>query len=276
MAPCPEIDPRPLRFEPHELFDTPPDDVVLSRYVSLAKYLSLLDRRALHFTRADKLGDPFEGSLPKGHFEALLGDLERGGDGGAALGGTHAERVASTRGLFGRVARRTRASAAASCWHEGSRESAALWSVYSGPDSGICIRSTISRVKMSLGHGPSEKSPLGCKIGRVRYIDYETDGIDRRNAFAPLICKRDSFSHEKEVRLVVFQFAAGAGANTPVEEGVPAEGMAFQVDVGLLIDHVLVAPDVPEWFLDVVQSMTCRLGFTFPVSRSAMARAPYF
>ena len=35
------------------------------RFMSIAELVSLLSKRALFFTRPDKLEDPFEGSLPK-------------------------------------------------------------------------------------------------------------------------------------------------------------------------------------------------------------------
>ena len=38
-------------------------DAVLWRFMSFTKFVSLLARNALFFARADKLGDPFEGSL---------------------------------------------------------------------------------------------------------------------------------------------------------------------------------------------------------------------
>ena len=48
----------------HEYLDIPPDDVVLWRYMDFTKFVSLLEKSALFFPRADKLGDPFEGYWP--------------------------------------------------------------------------------------------------------------------------------------------------------------------------------------------------------------------
>ena len=49
----------------HESFLQPPDpDVPLWRYMDLSKFADLLQRRSLAFARADRLGDPFEGSVP--------------------------------------------------------------------------------------------------------------------------------------------------------------------------------------------------------------------
>ena len=50
-------------YRPRNSFTPPPDNAVLWRYISFTKFVSLLTRKALFFARADKLGDPYEGSL---------------------------------------------------------------------------------------------------------------------------------------------------------------------------------------------------------------------
>jgi hypothetical protein len=42
-----------------ELPSPPAEDAVILRYISLAEFLSILDDRTLHFTRADHLPDSF-------------------------------------------------------------------------------------------------------------------------------------------------------------------------------------------------------------------------
>lgn len=49
----------------HEFLHTPPKDAILWRYMDFVKFISLLETNTLFFARADKLGDPFEGSFPK-------------------------------------------------------------------------------------------------------------------------------------------------------------------------------------------------------------------
>ena len=50
-------------YEEHPVFNPPPDDAILWRYMDFTKFVSLLEKQALFFARADKLGDSFEGSL---------------------------------------------------------------------------------------------------------------------------------------------------------------------------------------------------------------------
>jgi hypothetical protein len=50
---------------PHPSFPPPSDrGVKIWRYMDLAKFVSLLQDSSFHFCRADRLGDPFEGSVP--------------------------------------------------------------------------------------------------------------------------------------------------------------------------------------------------------------------
>ena len=45
------------------MFSRPDADAGLWRYVDFAKFVDLLDRRALFFARADRVGDAWEGSV---------------------------------------------------------------------------------------------------------------------------------------------------------------------------------------------------------------------
>ncbi len=48
----------------HQCFNQPDDvSVKLWRYMDLSKFAALLQKSAITFSRADNLGDPFEGSI---------------------------------------------------------------------------------------------------------------------------------------------------------------------------------------------------------------------
>ena len=53
------------------IFELPPDDATLWRYMDFTKFVSLLEKQALFFSKPDRLGDPFEGSLPKKNLEHI-------------------------------------------------------------------------------------------------------------------------------------------------------------------------------------------------------------
>src|SRR4051794_11742273 len=50
-------------YEHHPSFERPEPDERIWRYLDFAKLVDLLDRRALHFARADTMLDPWEGAL---------------------------------------------------------------------------------------------------------------------------------------------------------------------------------------------------------------------
>ena len=50
-------------YKEHRACNPPSSDAILWRYMDFTKYVSLLEKRALFFARADKLEDPFEGYL---------------------------------------------------------------------------------------------------------------------------------------------------------------------------------------------------------------------
>ena len=50
-------------YEPQSVVDTPIYDTRIWRYMDLPKFVSLLEKDAVFFSRADKRGDPYEGSL---------------------------------------------------------------------------------------------------------------------------------------------------------------------------------------------------------------------
>ncbi|KAF5417648.1 MAG: hypothetical protein C5S38_01290 [Candidatus Methanophagaceae archaeon] len=50
-------------YKEHPAFEKPSDeDIKIWRYIDFTKFVSLLDKKALFFARADRLSDSFEGS----------------------------------------------------------------------------------------------------------------------------------------------------------------------------------------------------------------------
>jgi hypothetical protein len=71
----------------HPRFVAPSNpEIRLWRYMDLSKFIALLQDRALYFARADKLGDPFEGSSPKKNQEILQEAMVRDRGSKAAWG----------------------------------------------------------------------------------------------------------------------------------------------------------------------------------------------
>ena len=124
-------------YKEHAIFEPPPPDAVLWRYVDFTKFVSLLDKQARFFARADRLGDHFEGSFSKANVK-LRPVIYKGEIPDDMLKGL--ARFRKTLPQFTLV----------NCWHESSHESAAMWRLYSRETDGIAIKTNFASLTSSL------------------------------------------------------------------------------------------------------------------------------
>jgi hypothetical protein len=281
----------------HPQFNPPSDpDAPLWRYMSFSKFVSLLDRGALFFCRADKLGDPFEGSYPVKNKEMRpIWEAEQGLPQGFL--GQSAEYYALQRQWT-----------FVNGWHMNEVESDAMWHRYSQAGAGVALRSTYNRLRRAFAAAEQEVF-----LGVVRYLNYETACFREGNALSPFVHKRSIFRHEYEFRALVqdhrYADAIAArtgkwrrveGAELVSEEGslpkfaggktidwedldldealpLPPPGIYVRVDLDDLIEAIFVAPDAEPWFRDLVESVMKRYGFERPViAESTIAGIPFY
>jgi hypothetical protein len=208
----------------------PDPDILISRYMDFTKYVSMLAKRALYFCRSDKLGDSFEGSVPMRNWEAEQKENLR---------------ASGIRKHFRNVVH-------VNCWHMNPVESMAMWNCYARP--GIAIQSSCSRLRNSF--------PDTYAIGTVKYIDYRTDEIPRKDLFSPYFHKRRSYEHERELRVL------RSAVQPPPEE--PKDGIWAEVDLLQLISAVYVSPGSPTWFRELVIEVSNRYELSRPVLPSGL------
>lgn len=189
---------------PHPVFNPPPKDAKLWRYMDIPKYLNLLSTETIWFPRSDQLGDAFEGSTTvktKEDFGSTMRtafleddkkDLEdrliKQDKTGLVDKMIKTETDLLIYNLFHTYI---------NSWHLNEYESAAMWQLYRR-DYGIAVIATMKRMDENL-HWQKE-----IFIGKVRYIDYQKETIPGNNFLWPFMHKRKSFEHEKEVRLLFF------------------------------------------------------------------------
>ncbi|MET3203346.1 MULTISPECIES: hypothetical protein [unclassified Arthrobacter] len=53
-------------------------------------------------------------------------------------------------------------------------------------------------------------------------------------------------------------------------------GKLLAVDLKQLVNRVVVAPEAPSWFIDVVRDIVSKYNQAFPVDSSAMLRRPRY
>jgi hypothetical protein len=246
--------------------------------MDLAKFLSLLHQKALFFSRADLLGDPFEGSLTLPEANARrVKDEER-----IRLGQRDKLNTWSSPRIKSLALNKI-----VNCWHMNSVESMAMWHQYVSSGQGIAIESTFDQLARSLParvagdkgiNDDGSFKELRVRIGMVRYIDFATtngpSGVDR------ILLKRSSFAHEQEIRAVASDLTFG---NSPVfnTDGTPvtrfvAGGDYVAVDLDVLISGVYVAPSAPHWFASLVSDVVTHYGYSFRVQQSDLDRDPVY
>lgn len=251
-----KVDKRPDRSTP------------LWRYMDFAKFVALLEHRAIYFARADRLGDKFEGATGiaerQPEWEAFYLNFFREairttpGATGSALKVEDVESQATELlRQFEAIAEQDRLRSFVSCWHANPGESEALWRLYCPPPTaGVAIRTDVTAMKQSLGDDPA------IEMGRVQYVDFQKSfaGIHDR-----IFWKRKSLSHEAEVRAVI-------------QKSEPQNTLGLQVSADLpkLIEAVVPSPFAAPWFVDLLKAAMDRFDVDAPVVRSELLSEPFF
>ena len=236
----------------------PPRNAILWRYLDFAKYISLLDTGSIFFPRADKLNDPFEGSLPR----SFASNEPRFFDTKVPL---QVEEKAQFSDLpkFSLV----------SCWHLSTRESDAMWKLYSRETDGVAIRTEFKRLCDSL---TSNNPDAQFFTGLVDYVDFATLDTPIRGSVDSFMLKRLGFEHERELRVLTQPKPEMDGYPGKPDLSAPLyeKGKSYRVDLEDVIQGVVVAPFAEDWFFDLVVSVTKRYGISVRVRRSELAKMP--
>ena len=224
--------------------------------MDFAKFVSLLEERALFFPRLSSLADPLEGFLSKPTVEEFVSVPESLPDSQRP----ERERVGRYNLAF---MRRTRELIYVSAWHLNEHESAAMWRLYLKSDEGIAVSSTVGQMKTAFS-----QSRHRVYIGKVIYVDFEQDPTPADNILYLAMHKRRSFEHEREVRAIVFEPPATSNEGRP--------GILVPVDLSQLLTSVYVAPHCPVWVYDLVQKVIRRYGLKVDVWHSGLDQKPLY
>lgn len=240
----------------------PEDDrLKIWRYMDFIEFVDLLDKSALFFPRADKLGDPFEGSHGKAYVAEMKSAFKEGKD---------SEQILKN---LGSVYRKIVKFTFLNCWHMNEHESAAMWNLYVKSNEGIAIQSSIAALRSSI-----KETGYEIYVGKVEYLDYEsevmTGGLEEGERY-PFFHKRKSFEHERELRLMIQDFKSAKSliiyASPPHRDGI-----YVSVDLGSLIERIYLAPSCPKWQLGLLKSVTRKYGLNKEVIQSGLNEKPVY
>jgi hypothetical protein len=257
-------------YQDNSLISKPVDkDIKIWRYLDIPKFLSIIDKQALFFSRAEYLGDPFEGSIPQSkgqinlnkHFGRVSNVMYT--DDGTA------HEWYSDHYLFRNIAYLC-------CFHMNPIESTALWSIYAQNNNGVAIQSTFDRLCkcFHVDHVNTEN------IGIVKYIDYfpeSSETIDvLKWAPLPLFYKRKNYEHERELRAII-PFPAsvlrGGELTKEILDNFP-KGLFIPVDLDILIERIHLAPSSPSWTMDLLNSILKKYEVNKEILPSALDQSP--
>lgn len=212
-------------YKTHKDFTTPNRKTIIWRYMSLSKFLSLINNEELYFARHDKFFDAQEGILSdpdKSFFDSKVP------------------------GISSRMKCENLGCTYINCWIMSDTEQYLMWTAYSSIDEGIAIKTTVGNLIDSLD--PNDKRSI--YISDVNYIDYKSQyTFDKTGGFAnllaPFFCKGKYFEQEKELRLIY--------NNYEIDERNKIEGVQFKVSLDTLIDGIWIAPVARTWFEEIVK-----------------------
>ncbi len=244
------------------------------RFLTAAKFFSLISQRAVWFSRLGALQDQFEGRMPPPTKRRLQAENRKW-----EKTFPHWEHGQQLREAAGRNERDGRDLLAVNCWFADRRESAEMWQTYVGSTEGVAIESSCELLVENLAH-----QEYG-RIGIVRYVDFEQEdmGLHLGNqAIERAFLKRPEFSGERELRIATMNLVAPGCLNpdgtppTPQQLAGPGTfdpnrpGFFIRSNVGSLVRSLRLAPGASDTFASAVQKAVAAAGFTFPVERSSL------
>lgn len=247
------------------------------RYLTLEKFVSLLELEAMWFSRLGALQDRFEGTLPKKARDRLL---NRDRD----IAGNFPEprlRPAIMQ-MTERDVEVCRGLAAVNCWFLGQQESEKMWREYGQGGTGVTIRSTVKRLATSFQI--TGDYALASEIGRVQYVDFEShdfaDVEELESINGKAFLKEKSFSSEQEVRVMILNCLHSGCLNpdgTPVSASQFAvcgptdpnrDGFYVRCRLPELIQAVVVGPHARSHFFTLIKRLVSRYRLFVPVEKS--------
>lgn len=231
-----------------DLFETlrPSENATLWRFMELFKFIDLITSKELTLVNLTLMKDPFEGILHS-DIKIQMVDLE----------GKPVERDVSEVSRF--LNHSTRQTFYISCWHENEFESAGMWDIY-GNQNGIAIKTSVHKLKNAIKYNDYAEIDL-LKINYFTGLDdYFIPNRKAPHAYTPLINKRISFDHEKEVRLI--WHPRDYEDKSPVRK--------IPVNLEELIEGIYVSPLFDEWQLKAIKRLIEKLDLNIVVEKSEL------
>lgn len=252
-----------------------PDEVVLWRYMSLEKFIYLINEHKIFLSPISffRDSDPLEGHLPKKFnemFKLKMQEMDKFFDDYIKIDSIDSEDIRNLIGDSRKTSRRrlslmrekVRGRQSICCWYESAFESEAMWKLYGDNGKAVAIKTTVGSLKKSI---ISEENKNLVYLKRVKYIDFndmhinleEILGDDKK--IANIILKRKEYDHEREVRLYhtpnELDMLGQANYLNDYWEKYEIKPYLLNVNVNELIESVIISPYVREPYISSVKAI---------------------
>ncbi len=219
----------------------------LWRYMDLSKFVSLIGKKALWLARVDTFRDKHEGRFPDEMRKAIEKAYEGFGDDDSP--------VVKDADDFQDYLRK---NTFVSCWHRNFDENMVMWEIYGRDNNALAIQTTVEKMENSLDPSKLSGHSLILKSVIYRRADEISGVLPYEECF---FIKRPHFSFEEEVRISLDTYSRHSPSKkTP-------RGHELPVCINRLIERILIHPDSPDWFVDVINSITKEYKICAPVVR---------
>lgn len=223
------------------------DGAILWRYMEIAKFISMLEQKAIWLARADTFGDKHEGQFPN-EMREYISKAYRDFD------GSDNSPVKDANDFQDYLIKNTFIS----CWHHNLEENMVMWEIYGRDKNAVAIQTTVENMVNNVDTSALSGHSLIFKDVIYKDADEISGVLLYEDCF---FRKRRHFSFEREVRISLDTYSRlSPTKDTPHGHKLPAF-------LSGIINKVVVHPDSPKWFFDVVDSVAAKYELHAPIER---------
>jgi len=224
----------------------------LWRYLTVAKYVSMITTKSLYFSRADLLGDKYEGT-----YRAYPLDME---DPFTDDNLPHTYQQSACIG-----------KAFVCSFNRAVQENDGMWRLYASRIEGLAIETFSHKLTE---HLPLLPSGMEYWFKLIKYKSlirpYEMAPLDKFDPHDPFFFKDTSFEHEAEARIVIMYDPSAQSIPAEWVVGPPEEpeGLCVPIDLEKAFTSIVLSPDMPFWMQEAVKQVTQLANLSLPVNAS--------
>ncbi len=223
---------------------------VLWRYLDTAKFLDLVHNQSLFFVRGDQFEDKFEGAFTESIKEAIDSAY-------------FANAIEFTSEEF---KTKLRERVFLNSWHKSPDDSMAMWRIYGGSDKSLAITTTVEKLRRAI---EMANAPYYISLAKVNYIKHWRDPEIVFDQYSNIFTyKTNAYEFEKEVRVII------DNSNEDFDRPITNKGISVQLDIEELLRSIVISPESPPWFLELIEGVVKKYGVAAPVRRSRLAVDP--